>query len=103
MKARVRTTQSISAKVSTSSSSVGYAEKTLRVQVSTQDSLVSKLSGIHKTVAAVGIQGPAGAVIDLDLSGLEDGSVLVYHSDTGKWVAQTLLNKQQIDMGDESF
>lgn len=60
-------------------------------------------STIHKTAAVVGIQGPGGAMIEIDFTGLEDGSVLVYNAASGKWVAQTLLNKQQIDMGDESY
>jgi hypothetical protein len=70
-----------------------------------------RTSTIKKTAVTVGIQGPAGASVglvmadisDVDLTALTDGAVLVYSAQTGKWVAQTLLDKQQVDLGDESF
>jgi hypothetical protein len=70
-----------------------------------------RTSTIKRTAVTVGIQGPAGASVglvmadisDVDLSNLDDGAVLVYSAQTGKWSAQTLLNKQQVDMGDETF
>lgn len=40
-----------------------------------------------------------GDLIDVDLSDLEDGSVLVYHADVSKWVAQRTLEQQYINAG----
>lgn len=57
-------------------------------------------------VVAVGIQGPPGsasslgAIPDVDITDLKDGSVLVYTEDTQKWKSTTLLNKQAIDAGE---
>jgi len=71
-----------------------------------------RTSSIVRTkVSTVGIQGPAGVsggfvmsdITDVDLSNLADGAVLVYNAQLGKWIAQTLLDKQQVDIGDESF
>ena len=44
--------------------------------------------------------GAAGSIDTLsgvDTSGVEDGSVLVYHDDSGNWEAQLDLRKQVID------
>ena len=57
-------------------------------------------------VVAVGIQGPAGAasslgtIPDVDVTDLNDGSVLVYATETQRWKSTTLLNKQAIDAGE---
>lgn len=83
----------------------------MRVRVRTTTTAAVRLSGMQKTAVTVGIQGPAGVsgglvmsdITDVNLNTLTDGSVLVYNSASGKWVAQTLLNKQQVDIGDESF
>jgi hypothetical protein len=55
-------------------------------------------------VIAVGVQGPSGVTEisqanDTDVTNLEDGSVLVYAMDTGKWTATTLLEKQTTECG----
>lgn len=82
----------------------------MKVRVRTTTTAAVRLSGMQKTAVTVGIQGPAGVstfsisnLSDVDLSNLTDGAVLVYNVQSGKWVAQTLLDKQQVDMGDESF
>lgn len=36
---------------------------------------------------------------DVDLSNLEDGALLVYEENTGKWTANKNLEKQQINGG----
>lgn len=75
--------------------------------------VVSKVAvrQMTRTAVIVGIQGPPGVssgfnvgdITDVDDSVLTDGCILVYNASTQKWVAQTLLNKQQTDVGDESF
>lgn len=58
-------------------------------------------------VVSVGIQGPMGAdgitsisqANDVDMSTLTDGSVLVYETNSSKWVATTRLEKQTVDCG----
>jgi hypothetical protein len=83
----------------------------MKVRVRTTTAATVRLSGIQKTAVTVGIQGPAGVsggilvsdLTDVDLTGITDGAVLVFSTQTGKWVAQTLLDKQQVDLGDESF
>jgi len=39
-------------------------------------------------------------IIDLDLSGKSDGSVILYNQSTDKWITTTLLNKQIIEAGE---
>lgn len=38
-------------------------------------------------------------LIDVDLSAQVDGSILIYDEESGKYVASTLLEKQQINGG----
>lgn len=40
-----------------------------------------------------------GDLVDVDLSDLEDGSVLVYRESTEKWVATRTLEQQYINAG----
>lgn len=82
----------------------------MKVTVRTSTSAVARISGQAKASVKVGTQGPPGTsvneiaeMIDVDLTALQDGCVLVWNATTQKWVAQTLLNKQQIDMGSESY
>ena len=57
-------------------------------------------------VVAVGVQGPPGAasslgaIPDVDVTDLKDGSVLVYAEEVQRWKSTTLLNKQAIDAGE---
>ncbi len=54
-----------------------------------------------------GIMGPAGLsgtgnmsqLLDVDLTTLVTGSVLVYNSQTQKWASTTLLDQQTVDSG----
>jgi hypothetical protein len=85
--------------------------KSSSIKISTTNNAIAKLTGVQKSAVTVGIQGPAGVssgfflsdVSDIDTTGLEDGFVLVYDAVRQKWVAQRMLNKQQIDSGEESY
>lgn len=55
-------------------------------------------------VVSVGIQGPAGvssisAAEDVDTTNLNDGSLLVYSTDTSKWTSTVILEKQKMECG----
>lgn len=39
------------------------------------------------------------SILDVDVSNLADGSLLVYNDNINKWVASTNLNKQNMDGG----
>jgi predicted 2-oxoglutarate/Fe(II)-dependent dioxygenase YbiX len=60
-------------------------------------------------VVSIGIQGPPGIGGDIRLDDLYDvelptvvpnGSLLVYKSETSKWVSSTTLNAQNVDAGE---
>lgn len=56
-------------------------------------------------VVSVGIQGPAGisdvsSAGDVDITELDNGSILVYKTATNKWTSTTLLNQQNIEAGE---
>jgi hypothetical protein len=56
-----------------------------------------------KTVIT-GIMGPPGkstinALEDVDVTSLNPGSILVYNTQTQKWISTTLLNQQTVDSG----
>lgn len=64
------------------------------------------LSG-RKEVVAVGIQGPAGPNVlseaedvDVDVTTIKDGSVLVFKAITGKWTSTTILDSQNMEGGE---
>ena len=79
----------------------------MKVKVNTQASKVVSVNTQGTTeVVSVGIQGPPGALYnsvnsaeDVDVSGLEDGSVLVYKSSTLKWRATRTLEQQNLEGG----
>lgn len=58
------------------------------------------------SVSSVGIQSIGATETKLELlknvdaSVLNDGSTLIYNTDTQKWVTSTLLDKQFIDCGE---
>lgn len=58
------------------------------------------------TVTAVGIQGLSATDVslsnmsDVDTSSLNDGSVLVYKTQTSRWTSTLLLNQQQMEGGE---
>lgn len=66
-----------------------------------------RVNTTKKSAVVVGIQGPPGVsgtlngMEDVDMTAIEDGSVLVYNSATGKWTAQRLLDKQIINGADD--
>lgn len=77
----------------------------MKVKVSNQSSKVVAVNTQGTTeVVSVGIQGPSGpnnisTATDVDVSGLEDGSVLVYKSSTLKWRATRTLEQQNLEGG----
>lgn len=58
------------------------------------------------TVTAVGIQGLSASdmtvtnMSDVDATNLEDGSVLVYKTNTSKWTSTRLLDQQFMEGGE---
>lgn len=58
------------------------------------------------TVTSVGIQGISAAdaslsaLGDVDATSLQNGSILVYKTDTNKWTSTTRLNAQDIEAGE---
>ena len=58
------------------------------------------------TVPAVGIQGISASdmsitnMSDVDATNLEDGSVLVYKTNTSKWTSTRLLDQQFMEGGE---
>ena len=77
----------------------------MKVKVSSQSSKVVAVNTQGTTeVVSVGVQGPSGpnnisTATDVDVSGLEDGSVLVYKSSTLKWRATRTLEQQNLEGG----
>ena len=79
----------------------------MKVKVNSQASkVVSVNTQGTSEVVAVGIQGPPGArynsinsADDIDITNLEDGSVLVYKSSTLKWRATRTLEQQNLEGG----
>lgn len=79
----------------------------MKVKVSNQGGkVVSVTKQGTSEVVAVGIQGPPGSqyneintASDVDVSNLEDGSVLVYKSSTLKWRATRTLEQQNLEGG----
>lgn len=59
----------------------------------------------NTTVVVGGIMGPPGASglitasADVDVTNLQDGSVLVYNTEAAKWQAAQILEKQIINAG----
>jgi hypothetical protein len=59
-------------------------------------------------VVSVGIQGPQGVngpntisnATDVDSSNLQNGSVLVYNTQTSKWTSTTNLDSQNLEAGE---
>lgn len=84
----------------------------MRVVVNNQNTKIVSVStqGTNEVIA-VGIQGPAGPqgpvgdstvtnAIDVDASALNNGSVLVYKTQTNKWTATTILDAQNMEGGE---
>lgn len=91
---------------------------TLTVSVDSQGSTISPsnttltssttTAGGGSTITTVGIQGASGAVVplsenvqvDIVSEGLNNGSLLVYKTNTSKWTATKTLNLQTVDSGE---
>lgn len=58
------------------------------------------------TTIVTGQMGPPGSgrnvgqLLDVDITNLQAGSILVYNTGTSKWTSTTLLNQQQVDCGE---
>jgi Flp pilus assembly CpaE family ATPase len=61
-----------------------------------------------REVIVTGLLGPKGdrgastiaELEDVNLTSLTSGSVLVYDTNSQKWISKTLLNQQQVDCGE---
>jgi hypothetical protein len=62
----------------------------IRVKVKSQDNL-----RIRSSIAATRFK----ELEDIDLTNLQDGSVLVYSAESAKWESTRLLEKQTIECG----
>ena len=56
-------------------------------------------------VVSVGVQGPSGPnsvalANDVDTSDLQNGSILVYKTQTSKWTSTTILDSQNVEAGE---
>lgn len=77
----------------------------MKIKVSNQTAKVVSVNTQGTTeVVAVGVQGPSGPAYintaeDVDVSNLENGSVLVYKSSALKWTATRTLEQQSLEGG----
>lgn len=75
------------------------------ITIDQSNTTIALASNDNSTVVVTGLLGPKselrlGLADDVDFSGLIDGAVLVYSSNTSKWHATEKLNKQAIDCGE---
>lgn len=71
--------------------------------------IVSSTTKVREPIisSSQGPQGPPGisaatsvaALLDTDISNLNDGSLLIYSSSSQKWKASTILEKQALECG----
>lgn len=54
------------------------------------------------TIASIGSIGftKIDNIVDLDLSGKSDGSVILYDGSTQRWTTSKILNKQTVEAGE---
>mgnify|MGYP006271224683 CR=1 FL=1 len=77
----------------------------MKVTVSNQSAKVVSVNTQGTTeVVSTGVQGPSGpnyisTAGDVDVSNLNDGSVLVYKSSSLMWTATTTLEQQNLEGG----
>lgn len=92
--------------------------ETLTVSVDSQGSTISPsnttltssttTAGGGSTITTIGIQGASGNAlplsenvqVDIVSEGLNNGSLLVYKTNTSKWTATKTLNLQTVDSGE---
>lgn len=78
----------------------------MKIRVNTQNTnTVSVNTQSNSEVIAVGIQGPAGPNFitqsaDVDSTILNNGSILVYKTNTSKWTSTTTLDAQNMEGGE---
>ena len=78
----------------------------MKITVNTQNTnTVSVNTQSNNEVVAVGIQGPAGPnfitqAADVDATVLNNGSILVYKTNTSKWTSTTTLDAQNMEGGE---
>jgi hypothetical protein len=72
----------------------------IRVSVKSADSLRLKIKGQDNLVLKSAVGSTAISQLDdIDASDLQDGAVLVYSTNIGKWKSTKLLEKQTIECG----
>jgi hypothetical protein len=71
-----------------------------------QNKIVNVNTQSTNEVIAIGIQGPAGAsaqlenISNVDTTNLNNGSILVYKTNTNKWTSTTTLDAQNMEGGE---
>lgn len=89
-----------------SQNNVAVAVNTIQTVVNTDTDTVRLITTVHEPVisAAQGPQGIPGAstvaeLTDIDKTNLQDGSLLVYSTQTAKWKTTIVLDKQALECG----
>lgn len=59
---------------------------------------IKKTQGAISTIVDIG-SPPVSSLADVNLSSLENGSLLIYNNSSAKWVASRDLNEQRMDAG----
>ena len=83
---------STNVKVSKPSVPISVAEDRVSVEITDPKLVVSVIEGFMAIFRL-------GDLIDVDVSALEDGCVLVYNAITSKWIATRVLEKQYVNAG----
>lgn len=87
---------------------VVLAERDTTDQITVSETETVVISGETAVTIVSGMMGPRGAaggavpisqIPDVDLTGIQDGSVLAYSSLTGKWQATNSLSNQIFEAG----
>jgi hypothetical protein len=60
---------------------------------------ISKPNPIGVSVSSFGFTKMEN-ILNLDLSGKKDGSVILYDESSNKWIATNLLDKQSVEAGE---
>ena len=85
----------------------------MKIKINSQQTkVVSVSTQSTNEVVAVGIQGPAGPagagssittlenISNIDSSNINNGSILVYKTNTNKWTSTTTLDAQNMEGGE---
>jgi activator of HSP90 ATPase len=92
----------LTVKVDSQGSTINPSNTTLTTSTTTAG------AGSSSTITTVGIQGTSGASVpiseniqvDIVAEGLNNGSVLVYKTNTSKWTSTKTLDLQIVDSGE---